>query len=356
VKKAIVLADSFQDGMKSTELCEAMEASIKEKYPATELFAIPITDGGEGTIDAFMKALGGKKTTVEYDCPECGEKKQATYGSLPDGVAVIELSAAAGKEAMAGLRVGQASTYGVGKLMMDAMRHGAARIVLGLGGCVANDGGCGAAAAMGAVFYKKDGTSFIPTGDTLCEIDNIDYTMLLDNLGQCEVFIMNDSKTMLCGEQGAAAVEGPAKGASPEEIAKLDAGLAHLGEVICNCLGTDVRDWQGAGNAGGFAAGAAVFFGGLLMPSVDIVLDVVHIDRMLKGADVLFVAEQTLASGVTKTAAQQAKYFNVRCFSLDVDTAGAEAIEGLTGASVIKGSDAAEITEMVTKVMVDNNL
>ena len=327
MKKIIVIADKMGD-MSSLEVATALNEGIKTLLPGMDTHCVPITDGGEGTLEAYKLALGGEQVELEVTGPFAGEKIKASYGKLFDGVAVIELAATAGKKLVEGREnVGEATTYGAGELMLHAMRHGAARIVLALGGEAALDGGCGAAVAMGAKFMKKDYTEFVPTASTLSEIASIDYGELMENLGQCEVMVNCDAQTMLCGENGTAAVEGPAKGATPEQIAEIDAGLGHMAEVIAENVGTDVRDWQGAGVAGGMAAGAAVFFGGLLMPSVDIALDTVHYDRLLKGADVVFIAEGAAQQPgkVAVSAARMAKEMGVKTVVIAPDAKAKEA-------------------------------
>ena len=314
MKKIIVITDKMGE-MSALAVAEAIDAGIKTLLPGMETHCVPITEGGEGTLEAYKMALGGEQVELEVTGPFADEKIKASYGKLFDGVAVIELAATAGKKLTEGREnPGAVTTYGAGELMLHAMRHGAARMVISLGGEGSIDAGCGAAVAMGAKFYKKDYTEFVPTGDTLSEIASIDYGELMENLGQCEVMVNCDAQTMLCGENGSAAVEGPAKGANAEQIAKLDAGLAHFAEVVCENIGTDVRDWTGAGVAGGMAAGAAVFFGGLLMPSVDIALDIAYYDRLLKGADVVFIAEdaQDGPGKVAVSAARTAKEMGVK--------------------------------------------
>lgn len=291
MKKIVLVPDSFKGTLSSSRAAEAMAKATRRAFPGAEIVAIPVADGGEGTVEAFLEARGGHWVTVEVRGPR-GNVIPSFYGILPDRTAVVEMAAAAGLPLMEGrLDVGGATTYGVGELMKAAVAKGAEKLILGLGGSATNDGGCGAAAALGAKFFDGAGKTFVPTGSTLGEISSIDAAGLNEALRGVEVVVMSDIDNPLCGERGAAAVFGPQKGADEAQVKELDAGLAHLAKIIKRDLNKDVADLPGAGAAGGMGAGAAAFFGGRLTRGIDAVLDAVDFSAALRGADVVVTGE-----------------------------------------------------------------
>lgn len=291
MKKIILVPDSFKGTLSSSQAAEAMAKATRRVFPEAEIVAIPVADGGEGTVDAFLEALGGQRVTADVKGPR-GDVIASFYGALPDKTAVVEMAAAAGLPLMEGkLDVAGATTYGVGQLMKAAIDNGAKKLILGLGGSATNDGGCGAAAALGAKFFDSAGKTFVPTGATLKDISSIDATELVKTLAGVDVVVMCDIDNPLCGQRGAAAVYGPQKGADGAMVKELDAGLAHLAEMIRRDLGKDVARLPGAGAAGGMGAGAAAFFGGRLTRGIDAVLDAVNFSAALQGADVVVTGE-----------------------------------------------------------------
>lgn len=291
MRKIVIVPDSFKGTLSSSRAAEAMAKATRRAFPGAEIVAIPVADGGEGTVEAFLEAKGGHRVTVEVKGPR-GNAILAFYGILPDRTAVVEMAAAAGLPLMEGnLDVGGATTYGVGELMKAAVAKGAKKLILGLGGSATNDGGCGAAAALGAKFFDGAGKAFVPTGSTLREISAIDAAGLNKALEGVEVVVMSDIDNPLCGERGAAAVFGPQKGADETQVKELDAGLDHLAKIIKRDLNKDVADLPGAGAAGGMGAGAAAFFGGRLTRGIDAVLDAVDFSVALQGADVVVTGE-----------------------------------------------------------------
>ena len=247
--KYVLIPDSFKGTLSARDFCAVAREAIGRADPGAQVLSIPLADGGEGTVEAFLAACGGRR----IDCPctgPYGGTAPGFYGLLPDGTAVVELAAAAGLP-LAGtdLHPADATTYGVGQLLLHAARRGARRLLLGLGGSATNDGGCGAAAALGVEFYDSRGRTFVPTGGTLGDIHRISA----ENLEPLPpVTVLCDVDNPLCGPRGAAAVFGPQKGADPDMVRLLDAGLAHLAAVLRRDTGRDVLDMPGGGAAGGF--------------------------------------------------------------------------------------------------------
>lgn len=292
MKKFILIPDSFKGTMSSEEICGIMESAIRKTEPDAEILSIPVADGGEGTVDAFLSAVGGEKRTIPVKGP-LFEETSAFYGVIDEGTtAVIEMAACAGLPLIGERRDPiRATTYGVGELIRHAIEHGCKKIILGLGGSATNDGGAGAAAALGVRFLNQEGNPFVPTGGTLCEITKIDCSQCLPALQDTEVIAMCDIDNPLCGPAGAAAVFGPQKGASPEIVPLLDEGLSHLSKVIARDVGLQLSDLPGAGAAGGMGCGAVAFFGARLQMGIETVLDTVRFDSLLPGTDLVFSGE-----------------------------------------------------------------
>lgn len=294
--KYVLIPDSFKGTLSSEDICRIASEEILRLEPEAEICAIPVADGGEGTVDAFLAAVGGTRAEVPCTGP-CGQEIRGFYGLLPDGTAVVEMAAAAGLPLAGACRDPEkTTTYGVGQLMAHALSRGAKRLVLGLGGSATNDGGCGAAAALGAEFLDAEGRAFVPTGGTLTQIAHIRMKGLRETLAGAEVTVMCDIDNPLCGPAGAAAVFGPQKGADAAMVARMDAGLRHLAETLEKDVGMEVLTLAGGGSAGGFGAGAAAFFGGQLRMGIDVVLDLTDFDRKCRGASLVITGEGHLDS------------------------------------------------------------
>lgn len=291
MERYVLVPDSFKGTLSSEDICAIMREEIAAARPWAEVCAFPVADGGEGSVDAFLTAVGGEKRFVPCHGPHM-EEMTGFYGLLPDGTAVIEMAAAAGLPLTGGrLEVETATTYGVGELMAAAAVGGAKRIILGLGGSATNDGGCGAAAALGIRFLDGAGKPFLPTGGTLGRLAHIDGT---GRLPLPEITVMCDIDNPLCGPNGASAVFGPQKGATPKTIPLLDANLRYLADIAARDLGVEMAELPGAGAAGGMGGGAVAFFGGHLQMGIETVLDTVGFDAAVKDARLVFTGEGRL--------------------------------------------------------------
>ncbi len=295
MKKCVVVSDSFKGTVSSREICEIAQRVIPRHFPACEVVCIPVADGGEGTVDCFIQAMGAQRVGVTVT-NALGEKSTAAYARLGE-LAIIEMAAAAGLPQVGALRgPGTATTYGVGELIAHAVDSGCRKILLGLGGSATNDGGCGCAAALGVRFYDADGQSFVPVGDTLGRIARIDTAKADELLRSVEITVMCDVTNPLYGPTGAAYVFAPQKGADAEKVKSLDAGLRHFGDVIRSQYGLDVSAMPGAGAAGGMGAGCVALLGGTIQSGIDAVLDVTGFDRQLEGADLVITGEGRIDS------------------------------------------------------------
>lgn len=297
MEKILLVPDSFKGTLSSRQVCQVMAGQLRRFFPQAQVKSIPVADGGEGSVEAFLAAAGGERRTRTVTGP-FGEPVEAFYGILGDGrTAVIEMAACAGLPLAEGrLNPERATTYGVGELLLAAKEAGCTKAILGLGGSCTNDGGAGAAAALGAKFTRADGAAFIPTGGTLGEIAALDVSPVAQALQGMELTAMCDIDNPLYGEAGAAAVFAPQKGADAAMVARLDAGLRHLGQVSARCLGRDFSHLPGAGAAGGLGFGMAAFCGAQLRMGIDAVLDAVGFDSLLPGTDVVFTGEGKIDS------------------------------------------------------------
>ena len=297
MEKILLVPDSFKGTLSSRQVCQVMAGQLRRFFPQAQVKSIPVADGGEGSVEAFLAAAGGERRTRTVTGP-FGEPVEAFYGILGDGrTAVIEMAACAGLPLAEGrLNPERATTYGVGELLLAAKEAGCTKAILGLGGSCTNDGGAGAAAALGAKFTRADGTAFVPTGGTLGEIAALDVSPVAQALQGMELTAMCDIDNPLYGEAGAAVVFAPQKGADAAMVARLDAGLRHLGQVSARCLGRDFSHLPGAGAAGGLGFGMAAFCGAQLRMGIDAVLDAVGFDSLLPGTDVVFTGEGKIDS------------------------------------------------------------
>lgn len=311
--KIILIPASFKGTLSSAEICAIMARVIRRYYPQCQVVSIPVADGGEGTVDAFLAAMGGKKVTLTVKGPYM-EDVPAFYGLIDDGrTAVIEMAACAGLPLVGSNRQAhKTTTYGVGQLMAHALRNGCTKIIVGLGGSATNDLGAGAAAALGVRFLDGDGAEFIPVGENLGRIAKIDMTGLLPEVRRAEIVSMCDIDNPLYGKTGAAYVFAPQKGADSKMVALLDEQLRAAADTIRRELGVDLARVAGAGAAGGMGGGMMAFFGSQLQMGIEAVLDLVGFDEKLHGTDLVFSGEgridtQSLRGKVVIGVARRAK-------------------------------------------------
>ncbi len=295
MKKCIVISDSFKGTISSLEICRIARESIPKFFPQCQVLTVPVADGGEGTVDCFVEAIGAQRVKAVVTGPY-GEPIQASYGRK-DGCAIIEMAAAAGLP-MVGERRDPArtTTYGVGQLIAHAVEHGCREILLGLGGSATNDGGCGCAAALGVKFYDRQGAEFVPTGLTLDHIHKIDVSRARERLEGVTITVMCDVDNPLYGPRGAAYIFAPQKGADQDMVAQLDEGLRKLDKAIQMSLNCSVADLPGAGAAGGMGGGCVAFLGARLKSGIESVLDTIGFDAMLEGTDLVITGEGRIDS------------------------------------------------------------
>ena len=295
MKKCIVISDSFKGTISSLEICRIARESIPKFFPQCQVLTVPVADGGEGTVDCFVEAIGAQRVKAVVTGPY-GEPIQASYGRK-DGCAIIEMTAAAGLPMVGERRdPARSTTYGVGQLIAHAVEHGCREILLGLGGSATNDGGCGCAAALGVKFYDRQGAEFVPTGLTLDHIHKIDVSRARERLEGVTITVMCDVDNPLYGPRGAAYIFAPQKGADQVMVAQLDEGLRKLDKAIQMSLNCSVADLPGAGAAGGMGGGCVAFLGARLKSGIESVLDTIGFDAMLEGTDLVITGEGRIDS------------------------------------------------------------
>lgn len=288
----ILVPDSFKGTLSAIEVCNIMKSSIKNLYEDANIISVPVADGGEGTVDAFLYALGGEKKSIWVSDAFNEQKILAHYAMLKDNIAVIEMAACAGLPLVKNrLEPDKTTTFGVGELIIDAINSGAKKIILGLGGSATNDGGCGMAVALGVKFKDEQDQEFIPTGGTLSQIYKIDMNNIYSKIKDVEFISMCDVDNPLCGRLGASAVFAPQKGADEDMVKSLDEGLAHLAKIIKRDLHIEVKDIKGAGAAGGLGAGSIAFLQSKLTKGIDVILDTINFDELVSKADIVFTGE-----------------------------------------------------------------
>lgn len=322
VVKFLIIPDSFKGTLSSIEVCDTIENEIKTVFPNAIIKVIPVADGGEGSVDAFLLGLKGEKVYAEVSDPFF-KKMNAFYGIIDEGkTAVIEMAACAGLPLVGDKKDPRlTTTYGVGELVLDAIDKGVEKVILGIGGSATNDGGTGFAAALGVKFFNKDDEEFIPTGGTVKDIVRIDKSNLNPKLKQVELVTMCDIDNPLYGPEGASHVFGPQKGADPEMVLFLDAGLKHLSEVVKESLNIDDANFKGAGAAGGLGYGAKVFADSKIQMGIETVLDAMSFDEVAQEVDYIITGEgqmdfQSLRGKVAIGVARRAKDFKAKVIAV----------------------------------------
>lgn len=259
--RVVVAPDSFKESLSAEDVAAAIADGVRNAAPHADVITIPMADGGEGSLDAVLAATGGdRRQAVVHDAN--GQPCSASWGWLGDATAFIEMAEAAGLERIPpeARRPLAAGSYGVGQLILQALDAGARRIVLGLGGSATTDGGAGLFQALGANLYDSEGAELPPGGGPLHRLAAIDTSRLDPRLAKVQFELAVDVENPLCGEQGAAAIFGPQKGASPADVDFLDKALTHFASVCRRASGRDESQTPGTGAAGGLGYVIKSFF------------------------------------------------------------------------------------------------
>jgi glycerate kinase len=321
--RIVVAPQALKGSLTAAATGQAIVEGVLAVYPEAEVTMIPVADGGEGTVQALVDATGGELRTQTVTGP-LGDPVTAFWGLLGDKqTAVIEMAASSGLPLVPPERRDPriTTTFGFGELIYTALEHGCRHFIIGLGGSATNDGGAGMAQALGARLTTADGQALHYGGAALSALAHISTAGMDPRLSTCRFDVACDVTNPLCGPQGASAIYGPQKGATPEMVVELDRALAHYADVIERDLHRSVRDVPGAGAAGGLGAGVLAFLPATLRPGAQIVLEAVHLEDQLRSADLVITAEgqldaQTAYGKSIAAVASLARRFNVPVLAL----------------------------------------
>ena len=290
--KIVIASDSFKGSLSSVEVAEAAERGIRTIYPDCEVIRVNVADGGEGTVEAVVEALGGEIVSTTVSDP-LGRSISVRYGVAGEK-AIIEMAAASGLPLLQPEERNpwMTSTYGTGEMIMNALQRGCRQFLVGIGGSATNDAGTGMLQAMGFKFYDFNGKDITDCrGGRLQDIADLDDSLVSKAVREAQFIVACDVDTPFCGPEGAAPVFAPQKGADSDMVGKLDAGMASFAKVIEAKYGINIVPIAGAGAAGGMGGGFRAFLNATLQRGIEMVLDAIHFDQTIKGADLIITGE-----------------------------------------------------------------
>lgn len=294
--RVVIAPDSFKECAAADEVANAAAEGVRRAAPHAEIDCAPMADGGEGTVAAIAAATGATKVTIEATGP-LGAPLSASYGLFPDGkTVVIEMAAVAGlplvPQSDRDPRI--TSTYGLGELIRDALERGVRKVVIGLGGSATNDAGAGMAQALGFSLQDAEGKELPRGGAALKSLHTIDSANKHGRIDDVHFTALSDVMNPMCGPDGASAVYGPQKGATPEAVEELDAALAQFTDVAEVQLGCNIAVRPGSGAAGGLGGGVVAFLGGEIRPGAEAVSELIGLEARIAGADLVITGEGAL--------------------------------------------------------------
>ena len=291
--KMIFAPDSFKGSLSALEICDLLERTARKHFPGCETISVPAADGGEGTVDALLRAMGGGKIRARVAGPLFAPVT-AEWGLLSDGkTAVMEMAQASGLPLVPPDQRDprRTTSLGTGEMILAALRTGVQSLLIGIGGSATNDGGMGMLSALGAEFLDAEGRPVRPVGGELARVARADFSHLAPELRDASITVICDVTNPLLGENGATYIYGPQKGATETIRDKLEAGMASYARVIEQETGLDVSSFPGAGAAGGLGAALGGVLGAKLKSGIDAVLDAVDFDRKLSGVSLAVTGE-----------------------------------------------------------------
>jgi glycerate kinase len=297
LRRIIVAPDSFKGSLTAAEAAVVMAEGVHLVLPAVTTVLVPISDGGEGLVDVLRGPLNAVLHTVEVSGPLPGQRVEARWAFCPARrLAILEMAEAAGLALVPPRQRDpkRTTTYGVGQMIWAALESGAEEILIGIGGSATNDGGVGMAMALGVRFLDAAGNAIPEGGGGLASLASIDLDRLDPRIRQTKITVACDVTNPLTGSRGASVVYGPQKGATFHDVILLERGLERLAEVLQRETGIDIRGIAGSGAAGGLGGGLVGFCGAVLRPGIDLVLDLIGFDEIVKGADLILTGEGRL--------------------------------------------------------------
>jgi len=291
--KIVIAPDSYKGSISALNVARSVENGIKKVLPNAECIIVPTADGGDGTLETLVEGSDGEIRSSRVTGP-LGEKRNANWGALGDGnTAVIEMALTSGLALVPDNRLDplNATTFGLGEIITDALENNFRKFIIGIGGSATNDGGAGMIQALGARLLDSNGEDLPQGGASLINLDHIDISKLDPRAKASDFLIACDVNNPLCGPEGASAIYGPQKGATTRMVKQLDSALSHYAKIIHRDLGVNIDSIPGSGAAGGLGGGFVGFLKGKLLPGVDIVLDFIDLNYHLKDADLVITGE-----------------------------------------------------------------
>ena len=362
--KIVIAPQAFKGSISALDAAEAMRKGILAVFPDADAVLVPVADGGDGTLETLVEGSDGEIRDAQVTGP-LGERRPTQWGAMGDGVtAVIEMARTSGLALVPLDRRDplNATTYGLGEIVRAALDDGFRRFIMGIGGSATNDAGAGMAQALGVRLLDDAGNELPYGGAALANLSRIDMTGIDPRVTESSFLVACDVSNPLTGPEGASAIYGPQKGATPEMVQTLDAALLHFSEVVRQDIGADVNDLRGAGAAGGLGGGMVAFLDAELRAGVDIILDTVGLDNALEGADLVLTGEgaldyQTVYNKAPIGVAERAKRLGIPVIAIAgtlgdryhlVHERGIDAALSITNAPMSLEEASARAAELIT--------
>ena len=361
--KVVIAPQTFKGSISALDVARAMREGVLRVVPEAEISLVPVADGGDGTLETLVEGSGGDIRDASVTGP-LGDRITAQWGAMGDGrTAVIEMARTSGLALVPPEKRTPllSTTFGLGEAIMQALEAGFRTFIIGIGGSATNDAGAGMAQALGIRLLDSDRHDLPPGGAALAGLDRIDLSGLDPRARDSEFLVACDVSNPLTGPEGASAIYGPQKGATPEMVAQLDSALGHVAAIVKRDVGIDIDQVPGAGAAGGLGGGMMAFLNGELKTGVDIVLETVDLESHLDGADLVITGEgqmdhQTVYSKAPIGVAERAKARGIPVISVsgslgeryqDVHEHGIEAAAAITCAPMTLGEASERAAELI---------
>ena len=316
--KIVVAPQAFKGSLSATEVGNSMIKGIENVIENSTNLLVPVADGGDGTLETLVESSQGKINSIKVTGP-LGEQQNSAWGALgKNKTAIIEMARSSGLALVPINKLNPliSTTYGLGEVILDALDQGYRDFIIGIGGSATNDGGAGMAQALGVKLLDSNGNELSFGGESLSKLNSIDVGGIDTRIKESNFAIACDVNNPLTGPEGASAIYGPQKGATPEMVNTLDQALTNFAEIVEKDLGIKINDVEGSGAAGGLGGGLIAFLNGKLRKGVDIVLDFVDINKALTNTNLVITGEgqldfQTIYNKAPIGVARRAKHLGI---------------------------------------------
>ena len=316
--KIVVAPQAFKGSLSATEVGNSMIKGIENVIENSTNLLVPVADGGDGTLETLVESSQGKINSIKVTGP-LGEQQNSAWGALgKNKTAIIEMARSSGLALVPINKLNPliSTTYGLGEVILDALDQGYRDFIIGIGGSATNDAGAGMAQALGVKLLDSNGNELSFGGESLSKLNSIDVGGIDTRIKESNFAIACDVNNPLTGPEGASAIYGPQKGATPEMVNTLDQALTNFAEIVEKDLGIKINDVEGSGAAGGLGGGLIAFLNGKLRKGVDIVLDFVDINKALTNTNLVITGEgqldfQTIYNKAPIGVARRAKHLGI---------------------------------------------